>query len=146
VIQFQNLGFARGACRLVEDATLQLHPGWRIGVVGPNGSGKSSLFALLRGELAPEAGNCRVPGHWRIASVAQETSASPRAALEFVLDGDTELRAAEAALLAAEQSHDGLAVARRMPVSRPWTATRRRRALRACSRAWASQLATSPSR
>ena len=111
MIQFQNLGFARGARRLVEDATLQLHPGWRIGVVGPNGSGKSSLFALLRGELAPEAGHCRMPGHWRIASVAQETSASPKAALEFVLDGDTELRAAEAALLAAEQSHDGLAVA-----------------------------------
>ena len=111
MIQFQNLSFARGARRLVEDATLQLHAGWRVGVVGPNGSGKSSLFALLRGELAPEAGDSRMPRQWRIASVAQETSASSQAALEFVLDGDTELRNIEAALCAAEQSHDGLAVA-----------------------------------
>ena len=111
VIQFQNLSFARGARRLVEDATLQLHAGWRVGVVGPNGSGKSSLFALLRGELAPEAGDSRMPRQWRIASVAQETSASSQPALEFVLDGDIELRNTEAALRAAEQSHDGLAVA-----------------------------------
>lgn len=116
MIQFQNLSFARGARRLVEDATLQLHAGWRVGVVGPNGSGKSSLFALLRGELAPEAGDSRMPRQWRIASVAQETSASSQAALEFVLDGDTELRNIEAALRAAEQSHDGLAVADRKSV------------------------------
>ena len=111
MIQFQNLSFSRGARRLVEDASLLLHPGWRIGVVGANGSGKSSLFALLRGELAPETGDCRVPLDWRMASVAQETTPSSRSAIEFVLDGDTELRAAEAALRAAEQLHDGLALA-----------------------------------
>jgi ATP-binding cassette subfamily F protein 3 len=111
VIQFQNLGFSRGSRRLVDDATLQLHAGWRVGVIGANGSGKSSLFALLEGELTPDVGDCRVPRHWRVASVAQETAASARAAIEFVLDGDTELREAEAALRAAEESHDGLAVA-----------------------------------
>jgi ATP-binding cassette subfamily F protein 3 len=110
LIEFRNLTFARGARRLVDDATLQLHPGWRVGVVGPNGSGKSSLFALLRGELAPEAGDCRVPQDWRLASVAQETPASARPALEFVLDGDAALRAAERAVCDAEQTHDGLAL------------------------------------
>jgi ATP-binding cassette subfamily F protein 3 len=110
LIQFRNLTFARGGRRLVEDASVQLHPGWRVGVVGPNGSGKSSLFALLRGELTPEAGDCLVPHDWRLASVAQETSASDRPALEFVLDGDTALRAAEAAARNAEQAHDGLAL------------------------------------
>jgi ATP-binding cassette, subfamily F, member 3 len=111
LIQFRNLSFARGARTLVEDATLQLHPGWRVGVIGPNGSGKSSLFALLHGELHAEAGDCELPQHWRLASVAQETPGSPQAALQFVLDGDEELRAAEHALLAAEQGHDGIAVA-----------------------------------
>jgi ATP-binding cassette subfamily F protein 3 len=110
LIQFRNLTFARGVRRLVEDASLQLHPGWRVGVVGPNGSGKSSLFALLRGELAPEAGDCRVPQDWRLASVAQESPTSDRAALEFVLDGDTALRAAERAVADAQRAHDGLAL------------------------------------
>ena len=111
LIQFRNLSFARGARTLVEHASLQLHPGWRVGLIGANGSGKSSLFALLRGELHAEAGDCELPGHWRIASVAQETPASPQPAIEFVLDGDDELRAAEGALVAAEQEHDGLALA-----------------------------------
>jgi ATP-binding cassette subfamily F protein 3 len=110
LIQFRNLSFARGARRLVDDATLQLHPGWRVGLVGPNGSGKSSLFALLRGELTPETGDCHVPRHWRQASLAQEPPASARPALEFVLDGDAALRAAERAVRDAEQAHDGLAL------------------------------------
>jgi ATP-binding cassette subfamily F protein 3 len=111
VIQLRQLALARGARRLIEDASLQLHAGWRVGVVGANGSGKSSLFALLRGELQPEAGDCEVPRDWRIAAVAQETPPLPRPALEFVLDGDAELRATERALELADAAHDGHALA-----------------------------------
>jgi len=68
VIQFRSLTLARGARRLIEDATLQIHPGWRVGLVGANGSGKSSLFALLRGELHADSGDCEIPGGWTIAS------------------------------------------------------------------------------
>src|SRR5512135_3933343 len=93
---------ARGSRRLIEDASLQIHAGWRVGVVGANGSGKSSLFALLRGELHAEAGDCEVPRDWRIASVAQETPPLPQPALEFVLDGDGELRATERAIALAD--------------------------------------------
>jgi len=102
---------ARGSRRLIEDASLQIHAGWRVGVVGANGSGKSSLFALLRGELHTEAGDCTVPRDWRIASVAQETPPLPRPAIEFVLDGDEELRAVERAIVAAQAAHDGQALA-----------------------------------
>lgn len=107
LIQFRHLTLARGARHLIEDADLQLHAGWRVGVVGANGSGKSSLFALLRGDLHAEAGDCLVPRDWRIAAVSQETPALPRPAIEFVLDGDTELREAEAAIAAAHEAHDG---------------------------------------
>ena len=61
-------------------------------LVGANGSGKSSLFALLRGELHPDRGDCELPPAWRIASVAQETPALETPAIEYVLDGDAELR------------------------------------------------------
>ncbi|MBI3376637.1 MAG: ATP-binding cassette domain-containing protein [Betaproteobacteria bacterium] len=107
MIQFRNLALARGAKRLFEGASLQIHPGWRVGLTGANGSGKSSLFALLRGELHAEQGDCEVPERWRIASVDQETPALEDAAIEFVIDGDQPLRALERDLAAAESSHDG---------------------------------------
>ena len=107
MIQFRSLTLARGARRLIEDATLQIHPGWRVGLVGANGSGKSSLFALLRGELHADSGDCEMPGGWIIASVAQETPALPTPALEYALDGDVELRAIERELASAEAAQDG---------------------------------------
>jgi ATP-binding cassette subfamily F protein 3 len=105
MIQFRNLALARGARRLIEDASLQIHPGWRVGVIGANGSGKSSLFALLRGELHADGGDCEMPVRWTTASVAQETPALERGALDFVLDGDRELRAIESELAAAHDGH-----------------------------------------
>ena len=110
MIRLHDVTLARGARRLFEHASLQLFPGWRIGVVGANGSGKSSLFALLRGELATDAGECGVPAHWRIASVAQETPALAEPALDYVLDGDAELRRLQQQLTAAETAHDGNAI------------------------------------
>ena len=111
LIQLRQLTLTRGVRRLIEDASLQIHAGWRVGVIGANGSGKSSLFALLRGELQSEAGHCDVPRDWRIAAVAQETPPLPQAALEFVLDGDQELRHVERALAAADAAHEGHALA-----------------------------------
>ncbi|MBI4756145.1 MAG: ATP-binding cassette domain-containing protein [Betaproteobacteria bacterium] len=48
MIHFRALTLARAGRPLVEDLTLQIHPGQKIGLVGANGCGKSSLFALLR--------------------------------------------------------------------------------------------------
>ncbi|MBK7903259.1 MAG: ATP-binding cassette domain-containing protein [Proteobacteria bacterium] len=113
MIQFRQLTLTRGVRRLIEDASLQIHAGWRVGVVGANGSGKSSLFALLRGEIQSEAGDCLMPRDWRVASVAQETPPLPQAAIEFVLDGDEELRRVERAIADADAMHDGRAHAER---------------------------------
>jgi len=110
MIALRQLTFARAARPLVVDANLQIHPGWKVGVVGANGCGKSSLFALLAGELHAEAGDCEIPSSWQIARVTQETPALPDAALDFVLDGDTELRRVERELAAAEAAGDGVAI------------------------------------
>ena len=112
MIALRQLTFARAGRPLVVDASLQLHTGWKVGVVGANGSGKSSLFALVAGELHAEAGDLELPASWQIARVAQETSALPTPALEFVLDGDSELRRVESELRAAEASGDGEAIGR----------------------------------
>jgi len=107
MIVLRNLTFARAAKTLVDNASLQLGPGWKIGLTGGNGSGKSSFFALLTGTLHAEKGDLDVPASWVIGHVAQETPALPDPALEFVLDGDVELREIERALAAAEAAHEG---------------------------------------
>ena len=111
MILLRNLTLARAGRPLVEGASLGLHAGWKVGLTGANGSGKSSLFALFSGELHQEAGDLELPPQWVIAHVGQETPALPDAAIEFVLDGDAELRRIEAALREAEEKHDGEAIA-----------------------------------
>lgn len=107
MILLRDLAFARGAHFLVTGASLQLHPGWKVGLTGANGSGKSSFLALLRNELHAERGDLERPPGWVLAHVAQETPALPQPALEFVLDGDVELRQIERDLAAAESAHHG---------------------------------------
>ena len=113
MIRLSNLTLARGANRLLEGASLTVHAGWNVGLVGPNGAGKSSLFALIRGELHQDAGELELPATWTIAHVAQETPAVDTPAIDYVQDGDRELRSIERALRAAERDHaiDGEALA-----------------------------------
>ena len=107
MIQFKQLTLARGVKVLIQSASLQLHPGHKVGLTGANGAGKSSLFALLRGEMHLESGHLEMPASWVVAHVAQETPALAMPAIEFVLDGDVELRTIEKALAEAEANHQG---------------------------------------
>ncbi len=104
MIRLSQLTLRRGAKALLEGADLTLHAGDRAGLIGANGSGKTSLFALLRDELHADKGDVELPAHWRIAHVAQETPALERAAVEYVIDGDTALRRLEQEV---EATHDG---------------------------------------
>ncbi|WYX36183.1 ATP-binding cassette domain-containing protein [Achromobacter xylosoxidans] len=96
MIRASGLTLRRGTKVLLDDAEFVVHPGERVGIVGKNGAGKSSLFALLTGALDLDAGNLALPAGWRIASVEQELHADDRPAREFVIDGDTPLRALQA--------------------------------------------------
>jgi len=112
MIRLQNLTLQRGPQRLLEDAELTLHAGHKAGLIGANGAGKSSLFALLRGELHPDSGDCLLPADWRIAHMRQEVDTLERLAVDYVLDGDVRLRQVQRDLAAAEAAHDGAALAR----------------------------------
>jgi ATP-binding cassette subfamily F protein 3 len=111
LIQFKQLTLTRGLKVLIQGASMQLHPGHKVGLTGANGAGKSSLFAMLRGEVHPELGDLEMPASWVVAHVAQETPALAMPAVEFVLDGDVELREIEVALVAAEANHQGELIA-----------------------------------
>jgi len=105
MLRITNLVLARGTKRLFDNASLTLHDRHKAALVGANGSGKSSLFAAIRGELHPDAGTIDRPPRWTLAHVAQETPAVATPAIEYVLDGDRELRDVERALEVG--GHDG---------------------------------------
>ena len=111
MLHFQNLSLRRGGKLLFADASFQIHPGQKVGITGANGTGKSSLFALIRGQLQADAGDLKLPREWVIAWVAQETPQDSRPAMEYVLDGDTELRQVEQQIREAEEKEDGQALA-----------------------------------
>jgi ATP-binding cassette subfamily F protein 3 len=107
MLNFSDISIRRGPRVLFEKATFNLYRGEKIGITGENGSGKSTLLALVRGEVTPETGSFDMPGNLAVAHVAQELSASGERAIEFVLDGDAELRAIEQQIAAAEAADDG---------------------------------------
>src|SRR5688572_32869028 len=98
MLRISNITLRRGARVLLESASMTVHPGQKVGLIGPNGSGKSSLFALIRDELHSDSGEISLPPAWVLSHVAQETPAVERPALDFVMDGDVELREVEAAM------------------------------------------------
>ncbi len=75
-----------------------------MGLIGANGSGKTSLFSMLLGELEADDGELGIDPKDEIAHVAQESPNSTRSALDYVMDGDSELRKTQAAIAAIEAS------------------------------------------
>lgn len=112
MIELKQCTLSRGSKIILQQASLRLHPRQKVGIIGKNGVGKSTLFAALQAEILPDAGDVSVPQHWKIAHLSQETPALDCAALDYVLDGDRELRQLQAALKIAEDANDGEAIAR----------------------------------
>ncbi|HMM91454.1 ABC-F family ATP-binding cassette domain-containing protein [Bradyrhizobium sp.] len=75
---------------LIDDSTVQIVPGARVGFVGRNGVGKSTLFHAIRGDLPVESGSIALPPRWRIGSLAQEAPDGPESLINVVLEADLE--------------------------------------------------------
>ncbi|MCB8889360.1 ABC-F family ATP-binding cassette domain-containing protein [Vreelandella malpeensis] len=103
MIALRQVALQRGTQTLLNGADLTLHNGVKAGIIGANGAGKSSLFKLLLGELGPDQGDIEMSGGQRVAHMAQEVEALDRPIIEYVLDGDSALRQAQADLAAAQQ-------------------------------------------
>lgn len=108
MISLRSLSLRRGSRLLFEGVTLAIHAGQKIGITGANGAGKSSLFELLRGELHADSGELVLSPSLVIAHVAQESLADGRPAIDYVLDGDRELRAIQSELDRIDAGTDGL--------------------------------------
>ncbi|HEU0189555.1 MAG TPA: ATP-binding cassette domain-containing protein [Gallionella sp.] len=104
MLNIQNMTYLQGGIPLFQQANLQAYANQRIGLVGKNGCGKSTLFRLIRGEIKPDSGEISLQTGKTIAYVEQEIVSSTQPALEFVLDGDVQLRQLEKILL--REQHD----------------------------------------
>lgn len=107
MLSFSSLALRRGTRLLISDASFTIYRGEKVGIVGANGTGKSTLLALVRGEIQPDAGSFDLPSNLVLAHVAQELHATDRPAIEFVMDGDEELRITERAIADAEARDAG---------------------------------------
>jgi ATP-binding cassette subfamily F protein 3 len=76
--------------RFLEDASVTVPVGAKVGLVGRNGIGKSTLFKVILGELHTTSGEVSYPKGYRIATVDQEAAASPVSLIETVLSADWE--------------------------------------------------------
>ena len=115
MITLKNVTLRRGAKVLLDNASVTLNPGEKIGLVGRNGAGKSSLFALLNGSLHEDAGDYSLPTQWRMGQVAQDMPETTQGATDFVVEGArdgrsvAELMEAGAHVVSRAQVMEGIA-------------------------------------
>ncbi len=107
MLKFSQLSLRRGPRELLQNVNFTIHNGQKVGITGSNGVGKSSLFALILGQLHADAGDIFLPKDLVIAHVAQETLALDSSAIEYVLDGDVQLRQLEEKIRNAEKNNEG---------------------------------------
>jgi ATPase subunit of ABC transporter with duplicated ATPase domains len=72
MISFSNVSKQYGKQVLFIDASLQLNPGEKAGLVGPNGAGKSTLFRMIMGEENPDDGTVSLPKKFTVGYFRQE--------------------------------------------------------------------------
>ncbi len=75
---------------LLDQASLSVEPGRRIGLVGRNGAGKSTLLKAIAGDLAPDGGDIRLAARARLGQVRQQAPSGAASLIEIVLQADIE--------------------------------------------------------
>lgn len=111
MIRFDAVALRRGTRVLLNDTTFTIHRGQKVGLTGANGAGKSSLLGLLLGDLHPDTGEVTLIPDLVVAYVEQEVAAGTAPAIEYVMDGDREMRSLQRRLSSLDAESDALALA-----------------------------------
>ena len=106
MLSFQNLSLRRGSNLLFTDVNFTIHKKNKVGLVGANGSGKSSLLKLIKKEIESDHGEMHLPPNLKIACLDQEIPSSEEIALDYVLEGDIDLREVVRAIKIAEENEN----------------------------------------
>jgi len=88
MISFSRISKQYGRQILFVDASFQLNPGEKVGLVGPNGAGKTTLFRMIVGEESPDEGDVSVPRQLTIGYFRQDVEEmSGRSVLDETIAG-----------------------------------------------------------
>lgn len=90
MIDINNITVRIGSKVLLEQASVHISDGWKVGLVGHNGCGKSTLFRVLLGEMETELGEVFFPSGYKVATVSQELNEIDTPIIDFVLAQDKE--------------------------------------------------------
>ena len=92
MISFSRVSKQYGKQILFVDASFQLNPGEKVGLVGPNGAGKTTLFRMIVGEETPDEGDVSVPKKLTIGYFRQDVEEmSGRSVLDEAIAGSGRL-------------------------------------------------------
>lgn len=91
MLQISGLTYRIAGKLLLENASVTVPAGHKIGIVGRNGSGKTTLYKLILGELESDDGQIRIRKSAKVGQVAQEAPGGPETLLETVLASHKEL-------------------------------------------------------
>ncbi|AOX18109.1 ABC-F family ATP-binding cassette domain-containing protein [Kozakia baliensis] len=75
---------------LLDNASLSVDPGRKVGLVGRNGAGKSTLLAAIAGDIAPDGGSITLSNRASMGRVKQETPSGEQSLIDTVLEGHLE--------------------------------------------------------
>src|ERR687893_2871164 len=88
MISLSNVNKQYGRQILFVDASFQLNPGEKVGLVGPNGAGKTTVFRMIVGEESPDDGDVSVPKRLTIGYFRQDVEEmSGRSVLDEAIAG-----------------------------------------------------------
>src|SRR5215475_9140300 len=92
MIAFSRVSKQYGRQVLLLDASFQLNPGEKVGLVGPNGAGKTTLFRMIVGEESPDDGEVTLPKKLTIGYFRQDVEEmSGRSVLDEAIAGSGRL-------------------------------------------------------
>lgn len=108
MLKISDITYSVEGRTLVENASVTIPSGHKVGLVGRNGCGKSTLFKVIRGEMVIDTGNVHLPQGWKIGGVSQEVPGNEVSLIDTVLRADTER---EALMAEAETATDPTRIA-----------------------------------
>lgn len=90
MLKISDITYSVAGRTLVENASVTIPTGHKVGLVGRNGSGKTTLFKIIRKEMVLDTGNVSMPQGWKIGGVSQEVPGNEVSLINTVLRADTE--------------------------------------------------------
>jgi ATP-binding cassette subfamily F protein 3 len=90
MLKIDDLSYSVEGRSLLENTTVTIPTGHKVGLVGRNGTGKTTLFRIIRGEMGLDTGSITLPRGARIGGVSQEVPGNEVSLLDTVLAADVE--------------------------------------------------------